>query len=291
MNSGVAYFDSHAHLGLLTHSPVPEIMQRAQQASVLELVTVSTSGESWASNALYAHTYPRTYYSIGIHPHESHTYSQWADEFDKHLAQHPARHKCVAVGEMGLDYSGKNDHSRASQHAAFLGQLETANKWNLPLIVHCRDAFTDLYALLEKAGMPKAQGVLHCFTGTLPEAQRGIEMGFFVSFSGIVTFKNAESLKHVALQLPSDRILIETDCPYLAPVPFRGKPNEPSLVTHTAHFLALARKEPLEVFARQCLANTRKLFQITADPDPIQDLKPSQRPGCAGGDTLTHKVV
>ena len=179
------------------------------------------------------------------------------------LAQRP---KVIAWGEIGLDYF--YDHSpREVQASVFRSQMELANAAKLPIIIHCRDAWDDCLAQLEQLWTPTALGgILHCFTGTLDHAKRGLDLGFHISFAGNSTYPKTQHLRDIAKEIPLDRILIETDSPYLAPQPYRGKRNEPAYVAEVAKTLAAVRNLPPEEFAAATAANFRRLFRI-ARPD------------------------
>lgn len=255
-------FDSHAHLSMLDHASEAQILERAQTENISRMVTVSTEEDNWELNRALAEKYPHIFYSLGLHPHETVRWDSVKDQMKKYFEK-GVPSKCVAVGEIGLDYF--YEHSdRPTQIKAFEEQLQIAKDAGLPIIIHCREAFEDLFTSLSKVGLPEKGGVMHCFTGTYEEAKKSVEMGFYVSFSGIITFKNAQSLRDTATKLPMDKILIETDCPFLAPVPNRGKPNEPSFLTHTALLIAQLRGSTLDEIAEHTTANANRLFQIKA---------------------------
>jgi len=203
----------------------------------------------------FADANPRVFFTAGIHPHDAQTHgnnSELKKEIEA-LLKHP---KCVAIGECGLDYY--YSHSpREKQLEIFEWQIQLAEKYNLPLMIHTRDAEDDTIRLLEKF---KGHAVFHCFTGTQKLADFGIKKGFRVSFSGIVTFKSAEDLRKVARTLPKENILIETDSPYLAPIPMRGKRNESSFIVHTAQFLAKELKIDEQEFIQQTRLNSFHSF-------------------------------
>jgi TatD DNase family protein len=176
------------------------------------------------------------------------------------LCAHP---RCVALGECGLDYY--YDHSpRDVQRAVFAKQIAAAKRANKPLVLHIRDAFDEAIEILESEGARDVGGVFHCFTGTLAQSKRALDLGFYLSMPGVVTFKNAGELPEVARQAPKDRIVVETDAPYMAPTPHRGKRNEPAFVALTAHFVADVRGEDRLAFIAQSGANAQRLFGLTA---------------------------
>ncbi len=260
----MSYFDTHAHLTLLTHTQGEEAWARAKEANITGLVTVSTDVDNWESNYQFAKKYEGVYYSVGMHPHETDRWEAARPLLEKFLAEKgstPHSHKCVAIGEMGLDFH-YNHALRENQIRAFEEHHDLAVKYGLPLIIHCRDAFADVFEILERKKMPPKGGVLHCFTGGPDEAKRATDMGLYLSFSGILTFKTAESLRAAAKAAPEDRLLIETDCPYLAPIPHRGKPNEPLFLPETCKVLAATRGTSLEKMADLTTTNARRFFGI-----------------------------
>lgn len=254
--------DSHAHIDFPQFDEDRDAMlQRARESGVNTLLAVGTGpGPEKLDAALpYAEQHEWIYTSIGIHPHEAKDAT--AQHFDElaRLAQHP---KVIAWGEIGLDYF--YDHSpREVQATVFRSQMELASAAKLPVIIHCRDAWDDcLQQLEEEWAATSLGGVLHCFTGTLEHAQRGLEMGFMISFAGNSTFPKTQNLRDVARELPLDRILIETDAPYLAPQPYRGRRNEPAYVAEVAKTLAAVRNLPADEFAAATAANFRRFFRI-----------------------------
>lgn len=254
------FFDTHAHLPLLEHSPVNEILERATAAGVTEMVTVATELSNWEPSRAFAEANAGVYYTVGLHPHQA---GDWAvcNERLNYLFKEGVPPKCVGIGETGLDFH-YDFAERETQLQAFEAQLEVAKKYKLPVIIHCREAFADLFASIRKVGLGPAGGVMHCFTGGAPDAKGAIDLGLKISFSGILTFKNAEPLREAARAIPLSEIVLETDCPYLAPIPNRGKPNEPSFLPHTGKFLAQTLGLPPEKVAQATTANARKLFQL-----------------------------
>jgi TatD DNase family protein len=258
--------DSHAHIDFPQFADDREAMlQRARDAGVNTLLAIGTGpGPEKLDAALpFAEQCEWIYTSIGIHPHEAKEVAQHHLEELARLAQHP---KVIAWGEIGLDYF--YDHSpRDTQATVFHSQMELAHAAKLPIIIHCRDAWDDCLAQLEQHWKPTGLGgILHCFTGTLDHARRGLDMGFHISFAGNSTYPKTQHLRDVAREIPLDRILIETDSPYLAPQPYRGKRNEPAYVVEVAKTLAAVRNLAPEEFAAATAANFRRLFGI-ARPD------------------------
>ena len=258
--------DSHAHIDFPQFAEDREAMlERARDAGVGTLLAIGTGpGPEKLDAAIpLAEQYDWIYTSVGIHPHEAKEVApQHLDELAR-LAQHP---KVIAWGEIGLDYF--YDHSpRDAQATVFRSQMELANAAKLPIIIHCRDAWDDCLALIEQHWRPTGlAGILHCFTGTLDHAKRGLDMGFLISFAGNSTYPKTQNIREVAKEIPLDRMLIETDSPFLAPQPYRGKRNEPAYVVEVAKTLATVRNLAPEEIAAATAANFRRLFRI-ARPD------------------------
>ncbi len=257
----MSYFDTHAHLTLLTHTEGDDAWARAKAANIKELVSVSTDETNWEKNQKFAEKYEGVYHAVGVHPHETDRWKTVRPLMEKFYAEPAAQKKCVALGEMGLDYH-YNHATRENQIEAFEEQHDLAVKWKLPLIIHCRDAFTDLFEILKRKKVPERGGVLHCFTGGVEEARLAAELGLYLSFSGILTFKTAQTLRDAAKSAPENLLLIETDCPYLAPIPHRGKPNEPGFLPETAKCLATVRGVTLEKIADITTTNARRFFGL-----------------------------
>ena len=252
--------DSHAHLDDRRFSEdLDDVLARAGEAGVRRIVTVGTGIPSCEKAVAMARRHPDSIIAaVGLDPHR-------ADEVDDsalgrlaELARDPV---VVAVGETGLEY-----HHRTSSHVAqkkvFEAQIGLALDADLPLIIHCREAFDDCLAILRSHRKPSLRGVAHCFSGGVAEAEAFLELGFLISFSGVLTFPNAEGLREVARNIPLDKALIETDCPYLAPQSKRGRRNEPAYVMHVAESLAKARNIPLAEVVEASSANAARLFGV-----------------------------
>ncbi|SMF76665.1 TatD family hydrolase [Allosphingosinicella indica] len=252
------FVDSHCHLnykGLVEDQP--GVLARARAAGVETMLNIATRESEWDAVIGIAEREADVFASVGIHPHEA---DQHPDVDTATLVARAAHPKVIGIGESGLDYYyDKSDRGR--QQASFRAHIAAARETGLPLIVHTRDAEEDTAAILdEEMGKGAFTGVLHCFTGSLDLAQKGMALGLYVSISGIVTFKNAKDLQSVAQAIPQDRLLIETDSPFLAPVPHRGRPCEPGYVADTARFLADLRGESLEAMAAATTRNFHDLF-------------------------------
>jgi len=256
--------DSHAHLEFSQFdADRAEVLARARAAGIRTILAIgSGTGPSRLDAALpFAEQHDWIYATVGVHPHEAKLATD--DHFAEleRLAKHP---RVIAWGEIGLDYF--YDHSpREVQHAVFRRQLEQARAARLPIVIHCRDAWDDCLAILEESwGSAGLGGILHCFSGTLEVAKKGLEMGFLVSFAGNVTYPKAQNLRDVARALPLDSLLIETDSPFLAPQGHRGKRNEPAYVAEVARALGNVRNLAGEEMAAATAANFRRFFRLDA---------------------------
>lgn len=249
--------DSHCHLDFPElAADRPAVLARAKAAGVDAMVTISTRVERFDEIRAIAEQNPEVWCSVGTHPHHAHEelHIQTADLV--RLSAHP---RCVAIGEAGLDYHYEGDY--AAQATGFRRHIAAARETGLPLVIHSRSADEDTASILEEeSGKGAFLFVLHCFSAGIDLARRGLALGGYISFSGILTFKNAETIREVARFTPADRILVETDAPYLAPVPHRGQGNEPSYVRFTAEHLASARATSLEQIGAETTANFYRLF-------------------------------
>jgi len=253
--------DSHAHVDMSEFdSDRTDMLARAQAAGVRQILAIGGAPGALASAVPFAERYDWIYAAAGIHPHEARLAMPAHYEELANLAKHP---KFLAWGEIGLDYH--YDHSpRDVQQRVFIEQLELARGAGRPVIIHCREAWPDCLALLEKHwGSSGLGGIFHCFSGTLEEARRGMEMGFLISFAGNVTYPKAQNLRDLASALPLESILIETDSPFLAPQPFRGRRNEPAFVAELARTLAPVRNLAPHELAAATAANFRRFFRLS----------------------------
>jgi TatD DNase family protein len=258
------FVDSHAHIdGTEFDADRAEVIQRARAAGVSAILNVGTgdphSGAFERSVAL-ADEHPDIYCAIGVHPHDARLFDDKAEELiAKHIRQ---SERVVAWGEIGLDFHYDNS-PREVQLNVFRRQLQLANEAKLPVIIHTREAEAETVEILKsQAAGGGVRGVMHCFSGSSWLAQQALELDFYISLSGIVTFKKADELRAIAKQVPLDRLLIETDCPYLTPVPFRGKRNEPAHVVEVARCLAGVHEVTIEKLGRITSQNFTRLFGL-----------------------------
>ncbi len=248
--------DSHCHLDFPELAGrLDEVFARMRENQVTHALCVSVNLEDFPKVLALAEAHAHLYASVGVHPDYPDVTEPSVDDLVR-LAQHP---KIVAIGETGLDYY-RLAGDLEWQRARFRTHIRAARDCRKPLIIHTRSAAEDTIRIMQEEGAGEAGGVMHCFTETWEVAQAALDMGFYISFSGIVTFKNAKSLKEVAQKVPLDRMLIETDSPYLAPVPFRGKTNEPGMVKHVAEEIARLRGCDYAVIAHYTSDNFNKLF-------------------------------
>tara|TARA_A100001391_G_scaffold82977_4_gene54267 strand:- start:6926 stop:7708 length:783 start_codon:yes stop_codon:yes gene_type:complete len=253
--------DSHCHLDFdVLADDIDGVLSRARDNGVSHCVTISTRIRRFEALLAIAETHENVFCSVGTHPHNAHEELDVSVDEIIALSQHP---KCVAIGEAGLDYH-YDSSPRDAQAQGFRNHIAAARQTGLPLVIHARAADDDMIAILEhETGQGAFPFVLHCFSSGAELARRGLALGGYVSFSGIVTFKNAAEIQDVAKFVPDDRFLVETDAPYLAPVPHRGKPNQPAFVRHTAEKLAELRGVPFETIAEQSTRNFARLFSKT----------------------------
>jgi TatD DNase family protein len=249
--------DSHCHLNFeLLRNNLPQVLQNARENGVGHMLCVGVTIEKFPEVLALAHEYPNIFASVGVHPDEQKGHDPSVDELVQ-FAQDP---RVVAIGETGLDYYRiKGDMTW--QQERFRRHIRAARVTRKPLIVHTREAAADTIRVLQEEGAESVGGVMHCFTESWETARAALDLGFYISFSGIVTFRNADVLRAVASQIPADRLLIETDAPYLAPVPYRGKTNQPAYVRHVAEELAKLRDTPIEELASSTTRNFFTLFQ------------------------------
>jgi TatD DNase family protein len=264
LSPGLTLVDSHCHLDFPDFADELEaVVARARAAGIARMVTISTRVHRHAGLIAIAERFADVYASVGTHPHYAHEELEITAADLVARTRHP---KVVAIGEAGLDYH--YDRSpRDAQESGFRTHIAAARETGLPLVIHSRNADADTARILEEETEQGAfPAVLHCFTGGPDLARRAVALGLFISFTGILTFKNSADLRVVAAELPADRILVETDAPYLAPLPFRGKRNEPALVVETAKVLSETRGVAFDDIARQTSDNFFRLFNKVPRP-------------------------
>ncbi len=254
--------DSHAHLDDLRYdTDRNEVVQRAEAAGIEAIVTIGCDVATSQAAIALAQSHPHVFATIGVHPHEAKDITEGWQEIVRSLARQP---KVVAYGEIGLDYH--YDHSpREIQGQRFREQIHLARELALPLVIHTREAQEDTVTILREEGAADVGGVFHCFSGDPWLAKNALDLGFYLSFSGVLTFKNATMLRDIAKTVPLDRLMVETDCPYLTPIPYRGKRNEPAYVQYVAETLAEIRENgsrSFESIAHATVQNTKRVFKI-----------------------------
>lgn len=253
------FIDSHCHLDCIDlkdfNQDFHQLMDTIKQNRVDRMLCVSINLKKYPEMRALAEAYPNVDFSAGVHPSDARDHPA----LEQQLIELASDQRVVAIGETGLDYFYAKD-SKQEQQDSFRLHMRVACQLNKPVIVHTRDAQQDTLDILIQEQVSECGGVLHCFTESWDMARQALDLGMYISFSGIVTFRNAEALREVARQVPEDRFLIETDAPYLAPVPHRGQQNHPGWVNHVAECLADVRQTSLELIAQQSKANYHHLF-------------------------------
>lgn len=265
------FIDSHCHVDFHSYdADRSDVLSRARAAGVgamLEICGGDLERDSLTVGMRLVDERPEIYGAVGVHPHDAKRFDAALEERLRRLITHP---KVLAWGEIGLDYYYDNS-PRDVQRRAFIRQLELAREYDAPVILHIRDADADMTAILREYWSDRGAraGIFHCFSGSHALMEFGVELGFLISFSGSVTFKKSHDLRAVAAATPLDRLLIETDCPFLSPEPYRGKRNEPARVVEVARRLAEVRNLPVEEIGRVTTENFRRLFPAVAAAPPI----------------------
>ncbi|MDR1570407.1 MAG: TatD family hydrolase [Oscillospiraceae bacterium] len=256
-------FDTHAHIDdERFHNDRDAVLRRMVEAGVTRCVCIGADEKTSRAAAALSTAYDGLYAAVGVHPESADRFHPSDEAWIKELASYP---KTVAVGEIGLDYYYDDGPPRDKQREAFTAQLELAAALRLPAILHVRESHGEIMELLRERRSRLPQIILHCYSGSWESAKIYLSIGCMISFSGSVTFKNASKLREVAANAPLDRILVETDCPYLAPAPMRGKRNEPAFVAHTARRIAEIRDMDVEELAEAAARNALRVFNIPAD--------------------------
>ena len=253
-----SFIDTHCHLDILESTPEETIIE-AKQAGVQRMVTIAVDEPSLDFVSSTVQEFPAVYGSVGFHPHDASKLTKSLLQKIRQLAEE--QRKLIAIGETGLDYHYMNSPAEIQQQA-FRKQLQLAVELNLPVILHSREAETDTLNILQEFPVPSL-GVAHSFTSSIEMAKILVDMGWYLGINGIVTFKNAEDLREVVRWLPLEHLLLETDSPFLAPIPFRGKPNKPAHIPTIACFIAKLRKISLEQLSEQTSANAERLFNFS----------------------------
>lgn len=256
--------DAHAHLELEPLAANPgTYLERARDQGVVAVVSVGIDVEDATRNLAIAEAYDQVFACVGFHPHNASAVSDNGLTRMELLARHP---KVVGYGEIGLDFF-RNLSPQESQRDAFRAQIALAKELNLPLVIHLRDAYPEGLSILESQAPFEKGGVVHCFSGTSEDADRVVNLGFHISIPGTVTYKKNDALRRIVGEIPEDRILVETDCPYLSPEPFRGKDNEPARVIYTAKKVAEIRGMSLKKVADITTENACALFGLSRERD------------------------
>ena len=254
----ISFIDTHCHLEML-QIPVQQALDDAQSVNVNYCITIGTDFDSLVKVWGLTQESPNVYGSLGIHPHHA---DQYCKEVEKQIKAFVRQsQKIVAIGEIGLDYYYMNS-DKECQKEVFQNQIQLANELELPIVLHSRDAEDDTIEILQKY-KPHQKGVAHSFTGSAEMAMQLVEMGWYIGVNGIVTFKNAQSVQKMVLKVPLENLLLETDAPYLSPVPFRGKPNMPAYIPYIAEFVANLHEVSLETLANQTTSNANRLFALS----------------------------
>lgn len=255
---GVMVIDSHCHLDMYDEGARNAVLRTARKAGVNPLITIGIDIPSSQAAIRLAELHPDIYATVGVHPHHAAGLADNDYDMLKAMAAHP---KVVAIGEIGLDYV--KEYSPASiQRDHYLKQIRLAGSLEKPLVIHDREAHRDILTILAGEKLGSAGGVMHCFSGDTALARNVLDLGLMISLPGIVTYNNAEPLREVARYLPLDRMLLETDAPFLAPVPLRGRQNQPAYMLHTLAYIAALRQLPIRELAMITADNTRKLFRL-----------------------------
>jgi TatD DNase family protein len=253
------YFDTHAHIGLITEDPIDQliVVQEARQEGVAHLVTVSNNLVDFAQLYDNLKTEPQIFHSIGISPS---SVVQPGEDWEAKIIDGTRLERVVAIGEIGLDYYRKFG-DRDSQVELFIRQLELADKLGLPVIIHNRDAGSDVLEILRER-LPRRGGILHCYSEDYEYAKKALELNLWISFAGNVTYRNARNLQDTAKRVPLDRVLIESEAPFMVPALYRGKRNKPSYINETAAFVAQLREVQVEELSEVLFANSLRVFGL-----------------------------
>lgn len=255
-------FDTHTHLNVdAFENDLTETLNHCKEVGVTHMAVVGFDEATIEKSLLLSQNYEHIYSIIGWHPTEASNYTK---EVEKRLEQQLIQNKVVALGEIGLDYYWKTA-TKEEQEKAFRRQIALAKSLHLPISIHTREALVDTYRILKEENIHTIGGIMHSFSGTVEDMHKFLDLGMHISLSGVVTFKKAVDVQEVAKVVPLERLLIETDAPYLAPVPYRGKRNEPAYVKYVAEKIAELREIALEDIAQQTMINAKKLFNLVGE--------------------------
>lgn len=253
------FIDTHAHLQDKDFlDDLDSVIKRAEEAGVEKIVCVGYSYKTSIQAVEIANKYPNIYAVVGVHPHDAKSYNKDVMEGLYRLAKEP---KVVAIGETGLDFY-RDLSPRDTQRKVFLEQIKIAQELYMPIVIHDRDAHQEVLNIIKREKAGKNEGIMHCYSGNLPLAIELMKEGFYISFAGPLSFKNAIKSHETAIKISLDRILIETDCPYLSPEPYRGKRNEPAYITYIAEKLAELRGKSIEEIGYKTSLNAKKVYRI-----------------------------
>ncbi len=251
------FIDVHAHLCDDKFNDLKEIVEDAENQGVNKIISASYNFASCEKNLEIAKMFNNVFITVGIHPENV---DEIQDDYLKKLKDMVKNKKVVAIGEIGLDYHWRDDN-KDLQKRIFIEQIELANKLDLPIVVHCRDAIGDTLQIL-KEYTPKCESLMHCYSGSIESAKEFMKLGFSFSFGGVVTFKNAKNVQEVVKNIPIERIMLETDCPYMSPEPFRGKINEPKNISIIAEKIAELKNLKISEIEEKTTKNSEKMFKI-----------------------------
>lgn len=251
------FIDVHAHLCDDKFNNVKEIVENAEKENVKKIISASYNFASCEKNLEIAKSFDNVFITVGIHPENV---EKITENYLEKLENFAQNEKVVAIGEIGLDYHWRDDN-KDLQKRIFVEQIELANKLDLPIVVHCRDAIGDTLQIL-KEYTPKCESLMHCYSGSIESAKEFVKLGFSFSFGGVVTFKNAKNVQEVLKNIPIERIMLETDCPYMSPEPFRGKINEPKNISIIAEKIAELKNLKISEIEEKTTKNSEKMFKI-----------------------------
>ncbi|SHK45185.1 TatD DNase family protein [Hathewaya proteolytica DSM 3090] len=252
-------FDSHAHYDDEKFDGEREtlIQKQHQEDGVVGILNCGSDLRGTRMSVELSHKFPYVYAAVGIHPEEAHEFNHEVLQEIKELAKDE---KVKAIGEIGLDYYWEENPPKEIQKEVFIKQMILAEELQMPVVIHCREAHEDTLNIVKQ--FPKVRGVIHCFSGSLEMAREFIKCGYYIGFTGVVTFKNSKKIKEVAREVPMERILVETDCPYMAPVPHRGERNQSSYISNIIEVIAEIRGASIDCIEKYTVENTKKLFKM-----------------------------